>query len=158
MYPSTKNVDIEKVAFEVARNQCGPKYSVNRLIPDLGLTDVEFGELLNDPLFIRKVRDFVKMLEADGVSFQLKARVQAEDLLATSYKLAKHPDTPPMVAAKLIENTVRWAGWERKVSEAAPELGGKFSININLGSGTPPVVTVDVPRENIEQPIDSAPE
>lgn len=145
---SLQNLDTDKIAFEVARNQCGPKNPIDVLLMDCGITEAQFMALCDDALFARKVREYVKELTENGTSFQLKARLLAEDLLATNYKLAKSKETPPSVAEKLIANTVRWAGLDKKADGAADTFGGgpKINISINLGDDSTPrtaSVTID---------------
>jgi hypothetical protein len=154
LLPAIKTVDWERVAFDVARNQLGPRLPIDDLIPTLGISTTDFEELCDDALFKRKVKEYTKELTENGTSFALKAQLQAEDLLATQYKIAKHPDTPPSVAVAAIANTVRWAGFDKKAGgndgEAVGAGGPRISININLAAAgtrtTPspsPSVTVD---------------
>lgn len=141
------SLNYEQIAFEFARNHCGPRNPAEILIMDCGINAQQFAALADDPMFQKLVRTYVKELTENGASFQLKARLQAEELLKTNYKLATHKDTPPSVAEKLIANTVRWAGLEKKAEGGEAGLGGpKISINIDLGNNTPPQnVVIDVP-------------
>lgn len=147
LLPAIKTVDWERVAFDVARNQLGPRLPLEELIPSLGISELDFEELCDDSLFKRKVKEYSKELTENGTSFALKAQLQAEDLLKTQYRIARDPDTPPSVAISAIQNTVRWAGFDKRpgdsVSDDGPR-GPKISININLGEGRKEkVVTVD---------------
>lgn len=145
-------IDWEKTALSVARNQVGPRRPVNELIMELGLTEYEFELLCDDHLFKRKVREFAKELTENGSSFALKARVQAEELLKTQYKIARDPDTPPAVAISAIANTVRWAGFDKR-PESNDDGGSdrpKISISINLGDGpTTKTVTLENPPQTL---------
>jgi hypothetical protein len=71
-------------------------------------------------------------LQKDGVSFRIKAKLQAEALLAKSWALIHSPDTPNTVKADLIKSTVRWAGYEPKQTDGAGAGTNAFQININL--------------------------
>lgn len=151
---STREIDWEKIAFDVAMNHCGPKLQPQDLITELGLTEPEFEELCDDELFKRKVKEYTKELTANGTSFALKAQLQAEDLLKTQYKIAKHPDTPPSVAIAAIANTVRWAGLDKRPGDSAGELGNsgpKVSISINLSAAT-----ATKPAEHVAVVVDEA--
>lgn len=146
----SQHPDFDKIAFEVARNQVGARLPPHELLPSLNLDEDEFSALCGDALFKRKVKEFAKELTENGTSFALKAQVQAEDLLMTQYRIAKHPDTPPSVAIAAIAATVRWAGLEKKAGESSDAgIGGpKISISINLGQGRESVallkgVTID---------------
>jgi len=134
--PATFDIDLETVAFAVARNQCGAKIPIDDLLTELGLTPTEFLEFADDPIFKRSVQLFAKEMTENGVSFQMKARLQAEELLKKQWKVIHDPDTPPAVVEKMISNTVRWAGLEQRPAQSDENAGGsaqKIQISINLG-------------------------
>lgn len=74
-----------------------------------------------------------KELEKDGATFALKAKLQAEVLLDESFKMSMDKDVDPRVRAKLIADTVRWAGFDK--AGAAADATGGFNITINLDTG-----------------------
>lgn len=78
-----------------------------------------------DPGFMGKVAALKKELEKDGATFTLKAKLQAEVLLDESFKMAMSSDTDDRVRAKLIGDTVRWAGFD-KTGMAADATGGFY--------------------------------
>jgi hypothetical protein len=63
----------------------------------------------------------------------MKARLQAEEMLKTSWRMVQDKETPANVRADLIKATVRWAGLEPKPSEGG---GGEapFQIVFQMGS------------------------
>lgn len=61
-----------------------------------------------------QLADVTKELDKDGVTFKLKARLQAEAMLETSWALIHSPATPAAVKAGLIKDTVRWAGYDSR--------------------------------------------
>lgn len=143
-------IDWESAALTVARNQVGPRLPAEELLLQLGLTPREFEGLITDDLFRRKVKEYAKELQENGTSFVLKARVQAEELLKTNFKLARHSETPPSVAVAAIANAVRWAGYDKKVGGEADDAGNrpKISINISLApprEGRDPVTITQLP-------------
>ena len=71
-----------------------------------------------------------------GLTFKLKARAQAEELLTTSYLLIHDPAVSPAVKADLIKSTVKWAGLEPKNTEVSDGAAGGVKITINLGGQT----------------------
>lgn len=132
------SIDRDAVAFEFAHNHCGAKDSIEVLLVNCGITAHQFAALADDALFQKKCREYVKELTENGTSFALKARIMAEELLKTNYRLAKSPTTAASVVEKLISNTVRWAGLEKRPADGPGESSGpKISINIDLGNGTP---------------------
>lgn len=159
MIPVVSHLDYERIAFELARNHCGPKLDVETLILDIGISAEQFALLVGDTLFQSLVRKYTKELTESGVSFQMKARLLAEDLLGANYRLAKHKDTPPSVAVTAIANTVRWAGLEKKPGEDIDlDRMPKISISINLGNDTASkVVTIDATPLSEEIPPPAAP-
>jgi hypothetical protein len=100
--------------------------------------------LLQNPVFVAKLRGYRAEIVAKGTSFRLKAKVQAEDLLTHSYDMATDPETPPSVRADLIK-------WTAAVAELGPPkeiakdgggggAGGGFTLNITF-TGTSPAGT-----------------
>lgn len=87
-----------------------------------------------DPVFLRKVADFRDEIRDKGVTFRLKARTQAEELLKTSWMLIHDPVVSPAVKADLIKSTVKWAGLEPKGDIGADIGTGGVKITINLGA------------------------
>jgi len=98
-----------------------------------GVDRERFLELVDDPLFVAAYQNAVEELRKDGMSFRVKAKLQAEALLAQSWKLIHSNDTPTTVKADLIKATVRWAGYEPKGDAVGAGGGSAFQININLG-------------------------
>lgn len=91
----------------------------------------EFAQIAKHPLFIKAYAEAVEALKTDGMSFKMKAKMQAEDYLATAYAMIKNPNTSDAVRADLVKATVRWAGYDTKESTAGN--GNNFAIQINLG-------------------------
>lgn len=81
-------------------------------------------------------------LVAEGFGFKLKAGLQADALLKTSWEIIHDRLTPPNVKADLIKSTVKWAGHDTPAPADASASG--FSININFTKPTEPrVIDVD---------------
>ena len=103
---------------------------------------ISAGDLLvfnKDKVFLKKVEHYRDDIRDKGLTFRLKARAQAEELLTTSWGLIHSPDVSPAVKADLIKNTVKWAGLEAKTEEGGGTAGG-VKININFGNNAPPMV------------------
>ena len=99
-----------------------------------GIDKEEFVTLTQNPLFVQAYKAAQEALQKDGMSFRIKAKIQAEELLKQSWKMIHSETTPTAVKADLIKSTVRWAGYEPKNDAAGGGLGNAFQININLGS------------------------
>ena len=126
-----QEIDTQSLALEVARNQVGMRLPVAELLTQLGVDEETFLQLAQNPLFKKQVNAYKKELEDNGVSFQLKAKIQAEEMLKRGWQLVHDSDTPPAVAVKQIENTVRWAGLDNKTQDVQ-SVGSGFSIVINI--------------------------
>jgi hypothetical protein len=110
--------------------------STRSLCEAYGIDEDEWELIRHEPLFLADLKRALEMLQQEGMSFKVKARLQAESLLQTSWREIHSPETPPAIRAKLIEATVRWAGWDSPAQGAAATTGNGFSININL-NGAP---------------------
>ena len=67
------------------------------------------------------------------MTFKVKARAQAEELLTTSWTLIHSPDVSAAVKADLIKSTVKWGGLEPKNDVLTEGGSGGVKITINLG-------------------------
>ena len=102
------------------------------------ITRAEWGVIRQNPLFITAVTQAHDMLQKEGMSFRVKARLQAEELLKTSWALihSSNDIVPPNVKADLIKCTIKAAGLDASVEQKAQGGGGQanaLQININLG-------------------------
>lgn len=104
--------------------------SAEAICEEYNLTYAAWERIQLDVGFMGKVAALRKELEKDGATFALKAKLQAEVLLDESFKMAMNTEVDDRVRAKLIADTVRWAGFD-KSGTVADGTGG-FSININL--------------------------
>ena len=77
------------------------------------------------------------------MTFKLKARAQAEELLTTSWTLIHSPDVSPAVKADLIKSTVKWGGLEPKNDVVTEGAGGGVKITINLGGQQHDATVID---------------
>lgn len=100
------------------------------IMEEYNILDHHYERIVNDVGFMGKVAALRKELEKDGATFTLKAKLQAEVLLDESFKMAMNPDCDSRVRAKLIGDTVRWAGFDK--SGGAPDNTGGFSVTITL--------------------------
>lgn len=104
---------------------------VPEICESYGISRNEFLVLIENPLFIQAYAAAKEALAKDGMSFKVKAKMQAEKLLEKSWLLIHSDATPSAVKADLIKSTVRWAGYEPKGDNALGSSNA-FQININL--------------------------
>lgn len=101
------------------------------------LTREDWERLRANPTFVHEVATWRENLKKDGgLSFKMKARLQAEELLKTSWRMIhdRTGDVAPSVQADLIKFTIRAAGLDGSKDQAAG-VGQQnaLQININLG-------------------------
>lgn len=94
-----------------------------------------------DSMFLKKVEHLRDEIIEKGMTFRLKAKAQAEELLTTSWTLIHSPDVSASVKADLIKSTVKWGNLEpQKDAVVEGVSAGGVTIQINL-----PVA--DVPQQ-----------
>lgn len=99
-----------------------------------GISEEEWNHIRTEELFLRDLRAAVDMVAKEGMSFKLKAKLQAEELLKTSWRLIHDPEAPPAVRSQLIQATVRWAGLDAGANKAAETPGSGLQINIQFNN------------------------
>lgn len=95
----------------------------------------QWDALREDPAFVAHVARIVEAVQKDGgLSFKLKAQLQSEELLKTSWRMIHSPGAhvPPSVKADLLKFTIRAAGLDGSKDQAANAAGPSLQIQINL--------------------------
>lgn len=108
---------------------------MNDIREEYGYSKEQWAALKHDPRFLADLTAAMTMVAKEGMSFKLKAKLQAEELLKESWKMI-HADgiggVPASVRADLLKATMRWAGYDVKEA-AAGTAGNALNIQINLG-------------------------
>ena len=152
-YPLHHTKWSDRLTFDIALALEGSGEDLDEIKDRHGVTASDLLVFNKDPVFLKRVESYREDIREKGMTFKLKARAQAEELLTTSWGLIHSPDVSPAVKADLIKSTVKWAGLEAKTEETVAG-GGGVKININFGNNTPPMtLTADVEGEAYE--IDS---
>lgn len=107
--------------------------SVDAILDAYDLQMHELAAIKQDPQFITQVNKMRKDLDKEGVSFRMKAQIQAEHYLQNSWDMIHDGDVDPKVRADLIKSTMRWAGYDNPAGANGVGAGGGFSVVINLG-------------------------
>lgn len=123
-----------RVAYEIALGVDQP----GAVFEKYGMAEEQAAALAANAAFVATVAKYQEEVLASGVSFKLKAKIQAEDLLTHSYLIATDPEAPMSVRADLIKWTARVAGLEPKEDKGSGSAGG-FTLNISF-AGERPVV------------------
>lgn len=124
----------DRLAFDIALTLEGSGESVQEVIARHKIGPQELLEFNKDPVFLKKVEHFRGEIREKGLTFKMKARAQAEELLTTSWMLIHSPEVSAAVKADLIKSTVKWGGLEPK-GDVVTDGGGGVRITINLGGG-----------------------
>ena len=123
----------DRLAFDVALMLEGSGEPLDEVIKRHQITAEDIVIYNRDKVFLKKVEYFRNDIRDKGMTFKVKARAQAEELLTTSWTLIHSPDVSAAVKADLIKSTVKWGGLEPK-NDALTEGGtGGVKITINLG-------------------------
>jgi hypothetical protein len=113
---------------ELALAESSPREICN----EYGIDKDQFKSMLAMPAFQKAYAD-AKNIVANGMGFRVKAQLQAEALLKTSWALIHSSGTPSHVKADLIKQTWKVAGYEPK-DEKGPLGAGGLQINIQLNN------------------------
>ena len=109
--------------------------SLAALQEEYGFDDAEWAALRYHPVFLADLARAVEVVKEEGMSFKIKAKLQAEELLKRSWRLIHDTtgSTPPSVQADLIKATMRWAGYDDKSTRGDAVQATALNIQINMG-------------------------
>ena len=111
------------------------------------ITKNDLGDYNQDSMFLKKVDHLRDEVREKGMTFRLKAKAQAEELLTTSWTLIHSPDVSATVKADLIKSTVKWGNLEPTKDTVEVGSSGGVTIQINLPSQelpqTPLIKTIE---------------
>jgi len=117
---------------EVALHQS----SIRSICESYKLTKDDWERLRKDSNFIKDVRVAAETLKKEGMTFKIKAQLQAEALLPTAWKMIhdKKGVVPATVRADLIKFVVRVAGLDasKDQGQQTAVAGTGLNIQINL--------------------------
>lgn len=129
----------DRLAFDMALLLEGSGEEMSEMLSRHRISQDEILVFSKDPVFLKKVEHYREEVREKGLTFRMKARAQAEELLVTSWTLIHSPDVSAAVKADLIKQTVKWGGLEPK-NDTEVTTGGGVRITINLNQ---PVETED---------------
>jgi len=132
----------DRLAFDVALTLEGSGDPLTEVMARHSIKPDDILAFNADPVFLKKVDHYRVEIRDKGMTFKLKARAQAEELLTTSWLLIHDPGVSAAVKADLIKSTVKWAGLEPKGDQPI-EMGGGVKITINLGNSPGDARTIE---------------
>lgn len=134
----------DRFALDVALTLEGSGDPLPELLSHYNMDADDMRLFYSDPVFVRRVTHFREEIRENGLGFRLKAKVQAEELLSTSWNLIHDHGVSPSVKADLIKSTVKWAGLEPKTDVLGVGTGGGgVRININFVGNQNQAVAID---------------
>ena len=131
----------DRFAFDLALLLEGSGEKLNELIERHEVSVDELLVFKKDATFLQKVETYREEVRTKGLTFRVKARAQAEELLKTSWLLIHDPIVSPAVKADLIKSTVKWAGLDTTSPNEGQNNAGGVTITINLGGQALDVVS-----------------
>lgn len=102
-----------------------------------GYNEEQAVELVESPAFIAMLERITREVRESGLSFRMKARAQAEELLATSFEMATDPYISASVRADLIKWTGKMAGHEPKEKDESKLGIGGLTLSITFAGQAP---------------------
>ena len=140
----------DRLAFDVALTLEGSGETLQEVITRHNISANDILMFNADPIFLKKVEGYRTEVREKGLTFKLKARAQAEELLTTSWLLIHDPAVSPAVKADLIKSTVKWAGLEPKDAGPQDNGTGGVKITINLGSDPRDARTIEATTVDVQ--------
>lgn len=144
----------DRLAFDVGLALEGSGESLQEVLSRHRITAHQLLDFNADPVFLKKVEHYRLEIREKGMTFKLKARAQAEELLTTSWLLIHDPAVSAAVKADLIKSTVKWAGLEPK-DTVQTDGGGGVKITINLGNESKDVRTIEADYSEVNEEPDA---
>ena len=140
----------DRFAFDLALLLEGSGEKLDELLDRHELDANDLLKYKKDTNFLKKVEAYREEVHTKGLTFKVKARAQAEELLRTSWLLIHDPIVSPAVKADLIKSTVKWAGLDTTPANEAQNAAGGVTITINLGGQTLDVTARPVIEAEVE--------
>ena len=131
--PGLYKTSLEQLACELALEVEEPGIIFSRY----GYTDETAVGLLETPGFASTLERISKEVQTSGLSFKMKARAQAERLLANSFEIATDPQQPTAVRADIIKWTCSVAGYGAKETGDKTAGGGGLNLTIQFANQLP---------------------
>lgn len=144
--PAIYKTTHERLACELALHMEDPEevFARYHYTPDQAV------ELMESPGFTKLLARVSAEVRESGLSFRMKARVIAEDLLPHAHEMATDPRMSAAVRADLIKWAAKVAALEPKEGKEDGKQGGGLNLSITF-AGQPPMQIVQAEPLTIEQ-------
>lgn len=141
----------DRLAFDMALLLEGSGETLDELRVRHHISIDDLTKFNKDSVYLKKVESYRAEIVEKGMTFKLKARAQAEELLTTSWTMIHSPETSSAVKADLIKSTVKWGGLETSNANTEDASGG-VKITINLGGQEHPTTVIDAEDYTEDRP------
>ena len=142
----------DRLAFDIALLLEGSGETLDELRARHSITVEDIALFNKDKVYLKKVESYRNEIVEKGMTFKLKARAQAEELLTTSWTMIHSPETSSAVKADLIKSTVKWGALETNNTNTEDASGG-VKITINLGGQEHPTTVIDADDYTEDRPV-----
>ena len=139
----------DRLAMDIALTLEGSGETLIEVLQRHHITMKDLARYNADPMFLKKVEHLREDVRERGMTFRLKAKAQAEELLTTTWTLIHAPDVSAAVKMKGIENVVRWAELEPK-KDSVVENGGTGGVTIQINI---PTMAQDIPQSIVQSKV-----
>lgn len=140
----------KRVLLELALYLEGSGDAIEDLLQRNQLTPEDLQTLLLNPVFKMDLGKMREEVRDHGLTFKIKARTMAEELLKTTWDLTQDAMTSSTVKADLIKSVVEWGGLRPKTATETAGTGGGVKILINLGGNSGREITIPAVPAEIE--------
>lgn len=111
-----------------------------------GYSDEQAAELVESPAFVLLMQQAQKSVVEEGLSFRMKAKLIAGELLPYAHDLA----TDPLISAAVRLQSIQWAakmaGFEPKEAKDDGKTGGGLTLSITFAGQAPQQVVATQPQ------------
>lgn len=127
------NYPSKRLALELALHLEGSGDKLEDLLERHDITASDLGKYLSNPVFRDDLIHLRDEVREKGLTFRVKARTMAEEMLKTTWQIVHDPAASYAVRADLIKSTVEWAGLKPK-TDAVDAAGSGVKVVINFSS------------------------
>ena len=106
-------------------------YPIEEVLEDYNISVEVWAQLEKDEGFKAAVKEYAIKLKERGVTFELKARMAAEQHIHTLHSIANDPKEPGQTRMQAISKLAEWAGIDKGAPvQSATGLGNSLVINM----------------------------
>ncbi len=126
-------------AFEIAMDKEKPSVVAERH----GLTREQWDFLREHPPFTEAVAAHHRAIQESGVTFELRAKIAAEDSISVVHEIAHSADVGENTRLAACQTLAKWGGLEKKPGDGAGNQTAPFVLQFVMPDAPPVDVTPD---------------